>query len=665
MSEIEQKTIKRDTGDFSGSDSSQSSPFDDLLREVYGQPSPRGAEVGSGTSVARGGDNTVAEKDAQFLDMQTGEIVGNTPRGLAVPEDGAPPAKASKSAEQKVSSPDETAEELDDGEDFATLKKSKFPPKKEASGGGDEPDFDILKAPFPKKIGAADSSGAAKSVSSDESKADDAAKKKFADLPDYKPDASHNTKFATSMEKMTGWLDSNFEKIDADQNGTVTREELGQQMENSALANGEGGIYLATAYGAADNWKNVADELGGKELQTDGSTKSGTGKPGETDPNVGITRDGLKTVRDNLGKFDSKELKERHAIKGIAEDFQSLDKNKDKTITMAELDNALNESDLGKEERERLETFKRNFGDVAATTNDVVRRVVEGTGQELSPEVQRPSENGKPLEGVEFVSQVDIGKSKGSHAVSLQKSLESHTKHLASDLPVSQGQTGSCFVLAPVAAILEKEPTFFDDKIKDLGDGKLQVKLPENEGRYGNVDTVISKPTDAERARFGGGETAAIVEKAFSQHLKTLMDDNSTQAVQEQISTGGNEHKAISSMTGNKSIRTSPQDVEEKVRAELNLVNDANKGVTAGTHQELPQGTGLMHKHVYQVSGFDQKTGEVELSNPHKGDFGGEIEPLKLGGDARDGKLDGKFKISFEEFQKHFAEINTFDIRKK
>ncbi|MBX3076401.1 hypothetical protein KF728_24345 [Candidatus Obscuribacterales bacterium] len=565
MSEIEQRPIKRDTGDFSGRDSSQSSPFDDLLREVYGQPSTRGTDVGSGTSVARGNDKTVAEKDAHFLDMQTGEIVGNAPRGLAGLEDGAPPAKASKPAEQKVSSQEGTAEELDEGEDFAILKKSQFPPKKEASGGGDEPDFDVLKAPFPKKIVTGDSSGAAKSVSSDKSNADDAAKKKFAGLPDYKPDASHNTKFATSMEKMTGWLDSNFEKIDADQNGTVTREELGQQMENSALANGEGGIYLATAYGAADNWKNVADELGGKKLQTGGSAQSGMGKPGETAPNVGITRDGLKNVRDNLGKFDSKELKDRQ----------------------------------------------------------------------------------------------------GSHAVSLQKSLESHTKHLASDSPVSQGQTGSCFVLAPVAAILEKEPTFFDDKIKDLGDGKLQVKLPDNEGRYGNVDTVISKPTDAERARFGGGETAAIVEKAFSQHLKTLMGDTKTQALQEQVREGGHEHKAISSMTGNKSIRTSPQDVEAKVRAELNLVNDANKGVTAGTHQALPEGTGLMHKHVYQVSGFDQKTGEVELTNPHKGDFGGEIEPLKLGGGARDGKLDGKFKISFEEFQKHFAEINTFDIRKK
>jgi hypothetical protein len=679
MAEIEQKPTKRDAGDTSVNEPFQSSPFDDLLREMYGQPSARGNDDSLGRSDVRGSDKTVTEKDAQFLDMETGEVFGDAPRGLAgsdavkpgvkdaektVGKDseksGAkdaekPGVKDAAPAEQKNSSADDGAKDIDEGEDFAILNKSKFPPKQEASGGDDGEDFNILKKSTFKK------------ANSDNARAEELEKarteaaQKFASLPNFVPDPTRDTKFDTSVDKLTGWLDSNFDKLDADQNGTVTRDELGKQIENPALANGEGGVYLATAYGAANNWKNLADELSGT-----GSSSGESGPPVEneasdTDPNVGITRDGIKSVRDNLGKFDSKEEKAKHSIKSITSDFEALDTNNDQTITMAELDNALSKGDFGKETREKFETLKRNFKQVAATTDDVVKPE-PGI---IDPKILRPTDNGEPLKDVDFVSALDLNEFKGSDAVSLQESLDNHTKHLASDLPVSQGQTGSCFVLAPVSAILDKDPKFFEDKIKDLGDGKLQVKLPDNEGRYGNIDTVISKPTDAERARFGGGETAAIVEKAFSQHLKTLMGEDKPKVVQEQILSGGNEHKAISSMTGNSSVRTSPQAEEAKVRAELNLVNDPNKGVTAGTHQKLPDGTGLMHKHVYQVSGFDQKTGDVELTNPHRGDFGGAIEPLKPDGGARDGNLDGKFKISFADFQKHFEEINTFDIRKK
>ncbi len=696
MSELDPKPpVKETTDSQSTSAAPSSSPFDDVLREAFGRPSSNSESVAgrqagdgrandvlpgspiqrvAGTDISQPARGTSAdvEADGGYLDMETGQIIGGTNRGFsgaeAGTENGKPeadkdkkngdPSSGTAALNEAATKPSPSETTNDDGEDFALLKKHGFPKLRPAGDDSKKTSTDGVEKP--------------KAELTDEQKAEQAEQKKFAELPNYKPEQNRNRRHETSMEKMTGWLNKNFDTLDGDKNGTITREELGKQMQNPALANGESGVYLATAYGTADTWKTVADELTGKKPEVKkAEPKAGIRwtepasqpKVETSDPNVGITRDDIKTVVDNLGKFDSKELKERHAIKSLNNDFQNLDTNKDKTITMAELDSALTDESIGKEQREKLETLKRNFKEVAATTDDVIKKVYSD-GSSAGSDPQKPMLDGKPLKDAEFVSELDLGEFKNSDAVSLQRSLESHTKHLESDQPVTQGQTGSCFVLAPVAAILEKDPTFFDDKIKDLGDGKLQVKLPDHEGRYGVLNTVITKPTDAERARFGGGETAAILEKAFSQHLKTLLPEK-LGAVQEQIHDGGNEHAAIRSLTGNKSSRTSPQEPEEKVRAQLSLVGDANKGLTAGTNEEVPEGSGLMPRHVYTVSGFDKNTGEVELINPHKGDFGGAIEPTKLGGSARDGKFDGKFKISFTEFKDHFAEINSFDIRKK
>ncbi|MDZ4835515.1 MAG: hypothetical protein SGJ27_17205 [Candidatus Melainabacteria bacterium] len=673
-------------------------PFDDVLREAFGRPSTGTNDDASGVPGSKGDGTTTSLNGAgpigagaennqlataagageQFLDMETGQIVGATTeetRGAAAGAETvsgnkeresakhpAPAKPATDAANPNGSSKkaDATAKETDlseEGEDFAVFRKPipKTPVDGAAKPAGTE------KAPA---VGPSETDGKKKPETdvAEKQKADDAEKKKTPELPNYKPEPSRNRRHDTSMEKMTGWLNKNFDAIDADKNGTVTKDELGKQMENPALANGEGGIYLATAYGAADNWKNVANELTGKKPDDKGTEPK---KDKAQDPNLGITRDDIKAVRDNLDKFDSKESKDQHTIKSVSQDFPNLDTNNDKTITEAELDNALKEDGLGKEQREKLETLKRNFKEVAGTTDDIIKRKHE-SGQDADPEIQKPTLDGKPLKDVEFISEHDLNTFKGSEAVSLDKSLESHTKHLSSDLPVTQGQTGSCFVLAPVAAILEKDPKFFDDKIKDLGDGKLQVTLPEDEdGRQGTVKTVINKPTDAERARFGGGETAAIIEKAFSQHYKDLYASKKPGAVQDEVHDGGNEHRAIRSLTGRGSKRTSPDEAEDKVQGELNHSNDANKAVTAGTNKEVSSASGLLPRHVYHVSGFDKATGEVELTNPHKGDFGGTIEPIKRDGSPRDGKLDGKFKISFAEFKDHFAEINSFDIRKK
>jgi Ca2+-binding EF-hand superfamily protein len=719
MSELDPKPpIKETTDSQSTIAAPSSSPFDDVLREAFGRPSsnndsvdgrqseggrandvlPGPLQPGAGTDISQPGRGTSADAEAHggYLDMETGQIVGGTNRGFSGADSGTEKAKPEAEKNKKTGdpssdtaapteastkpSPTETPD--DDGEDFALLKKHFPDGKNDKPKVDDEPDFNLVKGRFPKNVDgekpaagekpATDGTKQPTPEGTEKQKADEAEKKKFAELPNYKPEQNRNRRHETSMEKMTGWLNKNFDTLDGDKNGTITREELGKQMENPALANGESGVYLATAYGAAGTWKNVADELTGKKPEvkkaepTEGirqAEPASLPKAKTSDPNIGITRDGIQAVRDNLGKFDSKELKERHAIKSLNNDFQNLDTNKDKNITMAELDSALTDESIGKEQREKLETLKRNFKEVAATTDDVIKKVYTN-GSSAGSDPQKPTLDGKPLKDVEFVSELDLGVFKNSDAVSLQNSLENHTKHLESDQPITQGQTGSCFVLAPVAAILDKDPTFFDDKIKDLGDGRLQVRLPENDGKYRSLNTVITKPTDAERARFGGGETAAILEKAFSQNLKTLLP-NKPGAVQEQIHDGGNEHAAIRSLTGNQSSRTSPQEEEEKVREQLSLVGDANKGLTAGTNEEVPEGSGLMPKHVYTVSGFDKNTGEVELINPHKGDFGGAIEPTKRGGSARDGKFDGKFKISFTEFKDHFAEINSFDIRKK
>lgn len=658
MSEAEARLAKRDTSDATTAEASSASPFDDILRETYGRQSARPSDDNLGSSRASARES----QGAQFLDMETGQIVGAAGRGAAVGDGATKPST-------KETSP------ADEGEDFAVLAKSKFGAGGAARAEGDKPGPDPAKPGTPVAPEIAGKAGGEGNTgngadkpnveSGDKPKSEGGTTNK-PELPNYKPERDRNRRHETSLEKMTDWLNKNFEVLDGDKNGTVTREELGKQMETPALANGEGGVYLATAFGTADTWKGVASELSGKKSAAKELEPKPKSKDAKSDPNVGITRDDIKTVRENLKQFDSKEMKDRRALDSLNRDFDSLDTNGDKTITAEELDTALKDKGVDKEQREKLELLRKNFKEVSATTDDVIKlRYAGGHGGDAGSDVQKPTKDGKPLEGVESVSKLDLAEYTQRDSVLLQKALENHTKHLGNDAPVTQGQTGSCFVLAPVSAILDKDPTFFDDKIKDLGNGQLQVTMPENEGHLRTLDTVISKPTDAERARFGGGETAAIIEKAASQHLKKVYGNNKAEAVQEQLHNGGNEYAAIRMLTGNKSVRTSTGADDEKLRGELGLVSDSSKGVTAGTHADVPENSGLMPSHVYHVTGFDKATGEVELTNPHKGDFGGQIEPTKPGGAARDGKFDGKFKISLAEFKDHFAEINTFDIRKK
>lgn len=232
-------------------------------------------------------------------------------------------------------------------------------------------------------------------------------------------------------------------------------------------------------------------------------------------------------------------------------------------------------------------------------------------------------------------------------------------KGLPDGLAVRQGYGPSCAILSTTVAQALIDPQVVKDAITERPDGKVSVKFP---GLAKAI--VIPATTDTETALFAtagkNGSWLNHVEKAWG----TTQTSDRLAAFEKSSWPA----KSIRAWThGEATTETVPKKLTSYHRGEIpvflkNLNDGLEKGriVMTWTRNGERQLDGLISGHAHTVMGFNASEGSLTVRNPW-----GRQEPTGENGKPRDGKDDGIFQISLEEYVKDFGRISlqTSDAR--
>lgn len=230
---------------------------------------------------------------------------------------------------------------------------------------------------------------------------------------------------------------------------------------------------------------------------------------------------------------------------------------------------------------------------------------------------------------------------------------------------VNQGPIGDCYFLAPLGALVFRDPEHVKSMIATNDDGTISVA-------FGNGKTVkIAAPTDAQLGVSSGsgpgGRWVAVFEEAFgAMRNESRPEDRQADSPTDLIAHGGSVGPATKALTGKdtkrftireKGARDSPPsdaDVEAKLpklREALAAAIQEKRLTTCATPKEVGV-PGLSPSHAYAIVGFDPEKDAVRLWNPHGNAFRPRGEPgLKSGYDTRD----GFFTVPSAEFMRIFV----------
>ncbi len=220
---------------------------------------------------------------------------------------------------------------------------------------------------------------------------------------------------------------------------------------------------------------------------------------------------------------------------------------------------------------------------------------------------------------------------------------------------VTQGEVGDCYFLSSVASIASSDPAALGKLIKPAGDGQYDVQFFEKTRSGAKPVTVRVDgeiPLSKDGLVYAGSRDekelwVSLVEKAFAKW----------QGGYEVINQGGYPEDALYALTG----RTSDYvgDLQTAKPAKVwNLLTEATKDhrpMAAGTWSQDDfklnyEKVGLVDGHAYSVLGASEQDGKqmVTLRNPWgEQEFG------------NDGKNDGTFTMSFDDFRKYFGDLTV------
>jgi calpain-15 len=220
---------------------------------------------------------------------------------------------------------------------------------------------------------------------------------------------------------------------------------------------------------------------------------------------------------------------------------------------------------------------------------------------------------------------------------------------------VTQGDVGDCYFLSSVASIASSDPDALKNLIKPAGNGQYDVQFFEKTKSGAKPVTVRVDgeiPMDKNGIVYAGSRDekelwVGLVEKAFAKW----------QGGYEVINQGGYPEDALFALTG----RTSDyvEDLQTAKPAKVwNLLTEATKDhrpMAAGTWSQDDfklnyEKVGLVDGHAYSVLGASEKDGQqtVTLRNPWgEQEFG------------NDGKNDGTFTMTFDDFRKYFGDLTV------
>lgn len=209
---------------------------------------------------------------------------------------------------------------------------------------------------------------------------------------------------------------------------------------------------------------------------------------------------------------------------------------------------------------------------------------------------------------------------------------------------LEQGKLGDCFCLAPMGAMLNRDPQEVARLFALATDGTVAVTLG------GGRTFRVTLPTDAERALMattdGSGVWVNCYEKAVGQ-LKRKADDADHPTELSVVTRGGSAGTMLSILTGHEIQRAScaafrdkktteeqKQKLLQDIRRQMTTTQAAGRLICGGT---LKGKTAAGHKppgvrgpHAYAILAYDAKTDLVTLWDPHGDDFKPDAEPAGI-----------------------------------
>lgn len=211
---------------------------------------------------------------------------------------------------------------------------------------------------------------------------------------------------------------------------------------------------------------------------------------------------------------------------------------------------------------------------------------------------------------------------------------------------IKQGTAPSCGFLSVTYAQTLKDPNSVHDAISQRPDGMIDVHFP---GIKRTISMNPLTPTERLLASSAGdnGTWLPTLEKAWGKHLAKGNEG----AALEMTTYPENAIEAWTSHeAGTWDITPKGEFADTLKPVEMSLA--AGGTVVAWTKNSGVKDGDFVTGHAYTVTAVDNKAQSISLRNPW-----GHLEPLNAKGKPKDGKDDGKFSISFEEFRQNFKSV--------
>ncbi len=330
-----------------------------------------------------------------------------------------------------------------------------------------------------------------------------------------------------------------------------------------------------------------------------------------------------------------------------------LDENKDGGLSLKELQNSLNRTDLSATDAAFVASLIRGFsiidsqaqrdgkitpadaaGLMAASLNPMKREQLDEINKMFAATFMRMKDKSDKLFG-EFKDPRDAIKSDA----------------------VGQGFVGDCWFMGSVAALADTRPELIEKMIKDNANGTYTVTFP------GQPDKpyTVKAPTNLEMALYARGSQygtwVSVLEKAAARAFEKEKFYNKSE-IEVSILNGGTAEEAFALLTGLTPIQLDMN--APNLHSVLSTATQWQLPVAAGSFIELTDSdadeNGVYGTHLYTLK-YDPVKREIIVRNPWG--WTPKSEPHYPNGAPLDGVADGAFRLTLAQFRKSFRTVTT------
>ena len=335
-------------------------------------------------------------------------------------------------------------------------------------------------------------------------------------------------------------------------------------------------------------------------------------------------------------------------IEAVAARFYAWDLDHNETLSMEELDVAIKDPANSDQSAAALAALKR----ASLSTNYTVPPLTFNNIRELAgrpPARHQPNLVRLYLDSLRRIN----GFTNGQLFASSLPRLET----------IRQGHIGDCFCLAPIGAMVHRNPQEVASMFSMAGEYHCVVKI-------GTEAVVVALPTDAERAmgrmanNSHDGLWVDLYEEAIGQlHNSLKSPDQQSDSSIEAIASGGSAGRVISDLTGHKvsgfSLEFGKDPAAPAALRDTRLAALRRKLADATGQKRLvtcstlkPTTPGLTPRHVYALLAYDPIYDTIDLWNPHGNEFIPKGPPGLTNGYPTQ---NGLFTIPVPEFVQQFS----------